>query len=316
MLALAVVLLAVGVLAFARRLGAEQPQLGVQWGQTERGAIVLEVEPESAGAHAGLRPGDLLLRVNGESVASALDAAQIGWSREKPDGYELTIERAASTLTIDIYPAWVPFSDIYAYLSLVGLAFWLSGVFIAIRWPTIRGGVLYPLLALDLFALLVLSHTGRADLFDRSIYLLDLVAAALAPALLVHLSARLARRIGANKRFWVWGAYAASLVMLLADASGHGVGPALDEAGPFDAVHGLADGAHRPQHVFGDLGHRQFVRRWFLAQRCEDDEVAEADVEVAHGLVLEQLEVDHDALETGEQRTGVAVIEQVARDGE
>lgn len=220
-LTLAVVVLVVGAISIARRAGAERPEIGVRWGQTDRGPIALEVLPDGAAARAGLEPGDLLLAVDGRPTASALDAGQLAWGSEGAESIVLVVERGGVDVGLSLQPTWVPFSDIYAYLAIVGLAFWLSGIFIALRWPTIRGGAIYPLLALDLFVLLVFSHTGRADTLDRLIYFADVVAAALAPALLVHLCAILARRLGAWRRYWVWGVYALSAGMLLLDGVLH-----------------------------------------------------------------------------------------------
>jgi serine protease Do len=48
----------------ARRAGLE----------TTRGAVIRSVEPDSPAARRGLQPGDIILRVGGQEIATAADA--------------------------------------------------------------------------------------------------------------------------------------------------------------------------------------------------------------------------------------------------
>ena len=199
-LLIAIPLLALGVASFVRRAGATAPTLGVEWVQSSAGPVAMSVVRDGAAAQAGLVDGDVLLAVDGVNVSSALDASRIGWETPAGEPIELRVQRGSSTLTYRIESNWQPRPEPYTYLAIVGLAFWVSGVFIGVRWLAVRGGPVYSALALSFFAQLTLSHTGRADTLDWFISWIDLLAGALAPALLVHLGLVLSRR-SVRRRF-------------------------------------------------------------------------------------------------------------------
>jgi PAS domain S-box-containing protein len=207
-LALAVFLLVIGGASFARRINAVQPALGVEWVQAASGPLAVAVEPDSPAWKAGLREGDLLVEVDGRGVRSALDAATIGWAIADGSPVHLSVIRGPTRLDLALTPNWSPQSDIYIYLSIVGLAFWASGFLVTIRWPSVRGGMIYALLALCLATRLVLSQTGVGDRFDWTVHWTDLLAGALAPALLLHLAIVLSRRTLTLPGRWIAAGYA------------------------------------------------------------------------------------------------------------
>ena len=84
----------------------------------------------------------------------------------------------------------------------------LSGFLVAIRWPNVRGGMIYVMLALTLATRLVFSQTGVGDRLDWTVHWTDLLAGALAPALLLHLAIVLSRRTLSIPGRWVAVGYA------------------------------------------------------------------------------------------------------------
>jgi len=207
---LALSILALGAVSFIHRVGVTEPALGVEWIQTSQGPVALGVTESGPAALAGLRAGDVLLRVDGTRLHSALDAGQIGWNAATAETIRLEVRRGVGAMTLDVVPGWQSRSEPYTYIAIVGLAFWVSGMFIAWRWPSIRGSRLYSLLALALCANFTLSHTGRADALDWSVYWADLLAEALVPALMLHLGVALSRRIVTARRTAIGLAYATS----------------------------------------------------------------------------------------------------------
>ena len=214
-LLVAVCLAVAGSLSFARRLASAEPTLGIEWVRTGSGPLALSVERGSAAAEAGLLPGDLLLRVDGQPVGRGQEDVNLPWlAQERPA--TITVRRGARTVDLTLRSRLAPGSpDLYGYLSLVGLGFLLSGLFVAVRWPEIRGSQLYAWLSMALFGLLVLSHTGAAEPFDWVVFALDTIAGAVAPALLIQVAVALARRSVRAPRLVVTLGWMPTLCLLL-----------------------------------------------------------------------------------------------------
>jgi S1-C subfamily serine protease len=72
--------------------------------QTEDGAFVVEVLPDSGAAAAGLEQGDVILSVDGQEIASNEQLGEIIQDHEAGDSIEITIEREGEeqTLTAEI----------------------------------------------------------------------------------------------------------------------------------------------------------------------------------------------------------------------
>jgi PAS domain S-box-containing protein len=208
----ALALLALGAVSFMFRIEAAVPALGVQWVQSGDGPLVLSIDPASAAWEAGLRQGDLLLSADGRRMLSALDASQLGWSGENVD---VTVQRGAEERRFVLRVASGLRSEPYTYLSIVGVAFWVSGLMIALRWPKVRGGAVFAALAFAMFAQLALSHTGRGDLLDRAIYWIDVAVGAVVPAILLHLAVTVSRRAVPGPRWWTGSAYLASAAIFV-----------------------------------------------------------------------------------------------------
>jgi PAS domain S-box-containing protein len=192
-------LLVVGAASFTRRVTAAEPDLGVEWVQASAGPLALDVRPDSPAAVAGIRPGDVLAEVAGRPVESALDASELAWHGRNRGPVEVVVERGGAALALEVAPRWDPRPEPYLYLAIVGLAFWVSGLFITAKWPTMRGAGVYSMLSMAAFAQLTFSPSGAADWLDRLVLWVDLAAAALVPALLLHLG-MVVSRSGSKRR--------------------------------------------------------------------------------------------------------------------
>jgi len=208
-------LLIVGGASFVRRIEAVEPVVGVDWTQASTGPIALSVRGGSPAEEAGLREGDLLLEIGGAPAPSVLDAGELAWSAEVGGRIEIKVRRGVTEHVLSIEPHWAFRAEPYIYLAIVGLAFWLSGLFIAIRWPGIRGGTIYSWMAACMFLQLTLSRSGRADLMDWAIDWGDVMAGALAPALMFHVGVALTKRTLRWRRAALTLAYGSTAVMVL-----------------------------------------------------------------------------------------------------
>jgi PAS domain S-box-containing protein len=196
-------LLVFGLTSFTRRITAVEPHVGVEWVQSSTGPVALSVDPTSPAGLAGVLAGDVLIEISGTAVSSALEASELAWRGAEGGAVPLVLSRGGERLELIVEPQWSPRQEPYLYLAIVGLAFWVSGLFIGLKWPMIRGGAIYALLAQCMFAQLILSHTGDADRLDRLIYWADMLAGVLAPALLLHLGIVLSKGVVRRRRLAV-----------------------------------------------------------------------------------------------------------------
>ncbi len=209
-----VLLLALGGASFARRYPAVEPLVGVEWTRSSAGPVALHVLPDSPARRAGLEAGDVLLRIGSRQVVHAVEADELGWRATAGQPVDLLVRRGAEERLLRVEPQWTPRSEPYVYLVIVGLAFLLSGSFIALRWPDIRGGLIYAALAAAVFVHLILSPAGRADTLDWTVGWCSDLAGFLWPALLLHLGVALTRRTMPWRRFVLGCAYGISCVLM------------------------------------------------------------------------------------------------------
>ncbi len=212
---LAVVLLLLGAISFTRRVEATEPVIGVEWTQSSMGPLAVSVDPAGEAWAAGLREGDLLVAVDGSPVRNALEAGEIPWNARSPESFTLSVRNGGSQRVLTLTPAFAARDEPYTYLAIVGLAFWLSGAFIVLRWPTVRGGAVYVGLAACMFVQFAFSHTGRASGLDWAIFWSDLVAGAFVPALMIHLGLALTKRTMPWARMTSGLAYGFSSLLVL-----------------------------------------------------------------------------------------------------
>jgi PAS domain S-box-containing protein len=221
----AILLAGFTILSFGRRISQREPWTGVAWMRAPAGVAVSEVEPRSPGSDAGLRLGDVLLRLNGESVGDVLRVADAAWRVPAGSSIALVLRRGnaivETKLVVGKRHATPP---LYGYLALIGVACFASGLLIVLNWPSVRGARVYGALGMALFAQLVLSQTGAGDTFDWAVHWADVIAGALVPALLVHVAWALARGEAAGRRAVLAAAYGGASLLIAEDVWMVGLG--------------------------------------------------------------------------------------------
>jgi S1-C subfamily serine protease len=68
----------------------------------DKGALVSEVSPGSAAENAGIRPGDVITKVDGESIASADDLVALIRRHKAGDRLKVELHRGGSTRTVEV----------------------------------------------------------------------------------------------------------------------------------------------------------------------------------------------------------------------
>ena len=82
--ALALLIGALGIISFVRRIDAGSPGIGVQWVQSSEGPVALVVEEAGPAHRAGVEPGDILISVDGQPPGTALDAGSQSSESARP----------------------------------------------------------------------------------------------------------------------------------------------------------------------------------------------------------------------------------------
>jgi two-component system, NtrC family, sensor kinase len=182
-----VALVVLGAINFQQKRIYQLPTDGVTWVETQHGLRAWKVDANSPGARAGIQEGDYLVSINGHPVRRTADAVreifESGvWSRAT-----YNLERDGETFPAEVII--VPQSrsrSIRDFLELVGLLYLIIGAFVFLRRWSARKSLHFYVFCLTSFVLYAFSYTGKLNLFDSTIYWLDVLALVLQPALFLH----------------------------------------------------------------------------------------------------------------------------------
>jgi two-component system, NtrC family, sensor kinase len=160
---------------------------GVAWTDSASGIEAWRVVPESPASAAGIRPGDLLVAIDGVPVPSAVHVARrlfrAGlWTQLR---YKLSRNGEEFETRLITTPTYKPIT-VENYLRVVGLLYLFIGLFIFIRRWNAPRAVHFYVFCLVSFILYSFQYSGKLDTFDTEVYWASVVARLLAPALLVH----------------------------------------------------------------------------------------------------------------------------------
>ena len=184
---LSLVLVGFGVLNYQQHGLYQSPDDGVSWIDSPQGVTAWIVVHGGPADRAGIREGDQLKAINGQTITTDTEAAQqiykLGvWALVS---YSLTRngEPFDTSLVLDPQSTAGPIRN---YLALVGLLYLLIGTFILFRRWTARKSRHFYIICLASFVLYTFTYTGKLNLFDWAIYWLNVAAWVLLPALFLH----------------------------------------------------------------------------------------------------------------------------------
>ncbi len=184
---LSLTLVVFGVLNLEQRRIFQLPDDGASWVDTAQGVTAWMVAPDSPAAKAGIAQGDKLEAINGTPIRKSAEAVKeilrTGvWSQA---AYDLVREGRPFQTNVVIAPQHNP-TSLRFYLDLVGLIYLLIGTFLLVRRWTAPKSLHFYVFCLTSFVLYTFSYTGKLNLFDWTIYWLNVVALLLQPALFLH----------------------------------------------------------------------------------------------------------------------------------
>jgi two-component system NtrC family sensor kinase len=182
-----VTLIALGVANIAVRAQWHEVEDGVLWGSRAEGITAVDVAPQSAADVAGVRPGDILLAVNGAPVQTPADV--IAYQHRGSEGtalsYSLVRLGTRQILQVSLAAANRT-TSMYFVLAAVGLFTLLVGAWVRVRRPHDQATLHFFWLCVAFFGAFTFSFNGPFDRLDWTFYWGDAVAMALLPPLLLH----------------------------------------------------------------------------------------------------------------------------------
>jgi two-component system NtrC family sensor kinase len=188
---LALVVLAVmniSVQGWTEAQGWTEMEDGVLWASNGNDVIASVVKEGSPGHKAGLRQGDVLLRIDQELIQTPADVSTAlhGASQSTPLQYSIARQTDSQLLSVQV--SGIPTGRHWLYLALAGVGLFslLVGTAVRLRRPENQATLHFFWLSVAFFGVLTFSYTGRLDTLDWFFYWADVVAMLLLPPLFVH----------------------------------------------------------------------------------------------------------------------------------
>ena len=187
LVAIALVLIALGVANITTRIRVHHVDDGVLWGARTAGVTALEVASGSTGHQAGIEGGDVLLAVNGEPVRTPADVVEHQHRSDAGTRLTYLLARLDSRRVLEVSLAPVaPRGSMYFVLAAVGLFTLMVGTSVRLRRPRDHATLHFFWVCVAFFGAFTFSFNGPFDRLDWVFYWGDAVAMALLPPLLLH----------------------------------------------------------------------------------------------------------------------------------
>jgi two-component system, NtrC family, sensor kinase len=172
---------------FQQRRIYQLPTDGVSWVTTPQGLKAWTVSEGSPGKQAGIGAGDILKSIDGRSVKTTVEASRAifesgVWSRAT---YDLVRGGESFETSVVLAPENNA-QGLHGYLEIVGMLYLIIGAFVFLRRWSAAKSLHFYLFCLVSFVLYCFSYTGKLNLFDSSVYWLNVTALLLQPALFLH----------------------------------------------------------------------------------------------------------------------------------
>lgn len=146
----------------------------------------LHIAPGSPASKAGLKPGDILRKVNNTPATNAISVTQAlvrvgAWNKT-----EYVFERGGVEVKATVYVGErAPDRAVY-YQYAVGLAYLAIGIFVYFRRGNAPKARHFYILCLASFVLSTFHYTGKLNSFDKVIYWGNVAAGLFAPTIFLH----------------------------------------------------------------------------------------------------------------------------------
>ena len=185
--AIVLVLVVLGVANVTMYSRWHEVEDGVLWSARAEGVTAAEVAPGSAADAAGIRPGDVLVAVNGAPVSSVADVVEFQHQSREGTRLRYTLVRLGMQQGLEVALAAAPRGgSMYFVLAAVGLFTLMVGASVRLRRPRDQATLHFFWLCVAFFGVFTFSFSGPFDRLDWVFYWGDAIAFALLPPLLLH----------------------------------------------------------------------------------------------------------------------------------
>ena len=186
--AVVIALLCLAAANIAVRASWTEMEDGVLWTISGDEVVASAVAPGSPAERAALRPGDVLLAIDGQPVESPGDVVAALHASSRGDALSYTVLRLDSQQLVTVRVSDIPSGSrpLYYALAAVGIFTLLVGGSVRLRRPDNQATLHFFWLCVAFFGVLALSYSGRLDTLDRVFYWGDAVSRLLLPPLFLH----------------------------------------------------------------------------------------------------------------------------------
>jgi len=186
---LTILTLAAGVAAvinFQQYRHFRLPDDGVIWVDRARGVEALYVTPKGPGANAGVHPGDRLESIQGVPIHQALDVTKVLVRIGSWEKANYLVDHGSVAVQTSVIVGEVPRDPAKMYQYPVGFAYLIIGLFVYFRRSSAHKGTHFYVFCLASFISFCFHFTGHLDTFDTIIYVGNVAAWVIAPAVFLH----------------------------------------------------------------------------------------------------------------------------------
>jgi two-component system, NtrC family, sensor kinase len=161
---------------------------GAFWSGEAQGIVARHLAPKGPAAIAGVKPGDVLMAIDGEEMLGPEQVEQY-LSRRRPGArvtYSILRADERRSLTLTVRPLSQGNVSLFYYLSLVGFFSLAVGTIVMLRRPPDRSALHFYAICLLFFLTYSTSYTGRFNLADWTLLVTDSLAVLLLPVVFLH----------------------------------------------------------------------------------------------------------------------------------
>lgn len=185
------VLVGIGILNLRDRASWTEPSDGVYWVETIEGLRAAEVFQGGVGQQAGLRPGDVLVAINEQSIANlgqySNELYRLGVNASATYKIQKGGETRDIPLEIGTKVLLTPKDGLRTLLAFLHLGI---GIFVVIRGARLPRAFHFYIICLAAFVVYLYSWTPNLAMLDWTVYGLSVMSFLFLPALFLHFCMR------------------------------------------------------------------------------------------------------------------------------